>query len=243
MKRRCVSFLLTLLIAAPALLLNADEPKPATSKPAADAKGEKKSVALFDGKSLGHWKSTNFGGEGEVEVKDGRLILNVGSDLTGITWQKPDQLPRTNYELQYEAMRVDGNDFFCGLTFPVQKNYCSLILGGWGGGVCGVSSIDGNDASENETTTYKEFETGKWYSIRLRVRDEHIEAWIDGKQIVDIDVKGRRLNVRGEVELSQPLGFATWRTTGALRKVELQHLPAAEPGTKNDDATTKTKPE
>jgi len=230
MSYRFTRLALLILIAAPASLLRSDEPKSTTSKPAAEAKDEKKSVPLFDGKSLGHWKSTNFGGEGEVEVRDGRLILNVGSDLTGITWQKPDQLPRTSYELQYEAMRVDGNDFFCGLTFPVQKNYCSLILGGWGGGVCGVSSIDGNDASENETTTYKEFETGKWYSVRLRVQDEHIEAWVDGKQIVDIDVKGRRLNVRGEVELSQPLGFATWRTTGALRRIELHRLPAAKNG-------------
>lgn len=200
-----------------------DDP-PAAAKEKEPGKAERKTVTLFDGKALGHWKSTNFGGEGEVEIKDGQLILNTGVDLSGITWQKPDELPRTNYEIQLEAMRVDGGDFFCGLTFPVKERYCSLICGGWGGGVCGISSIDGNDASENETTSYREFVTGRWYKFRVRVLDEKIEAWIDGKQIIDVETKGRRLNVRGEVELSQPLGFATWRTTGALRKIELTRL-------------------
>ena len=37
-----------------------------------------------------------------------------------------------DYELRLEAKRVEGGDFFCGLTFPVGKEYCTLILGGWG---------------------------------------------------------------------------------------------------------------
>ena len=63
-------------------------------------------VDLFDGKTLKGWKSTEFGGEGEVRVKDGVLYLEVGSDLTGITWQDPKKLPKTNYEITLEAMRV-----------------------------------------------------------------------------------------------------------------------------------------
>lgn len=61
-------------------------------------------------------------------------------------------MPVMNYELSLEAMRVDGSDFFCGLTFPVGSNFCSFIVGGWGGGVVGLSSLNSEDASQNETT-------------------------------------------------------------------------------------------
>ena len=83
---------------------------------------------LFDGKSLSGWEKTNYGGEGEVEVQDGKLMLNFGYSMTGVTYQGKD-LPRTNYEIQTTVLKVDGNDFFCGATFPVADSYCSFIVG------------------------------------------------------------------------------------------------------------------
>jgi hypothetical protein len=119
---------------------------------------------LFDGKTLGDWEITDFGGQGKVYVKDGAIYLEQGNDMTGITWRGP--LIRMNYEITLEAMRVSGSDFFCGLTFPVNENHCSLILGGWGGTVCGLSNIDYYDAANNETTRIVSFDTGKWPAAR-----------------------------------------------------------------------------
>ena len=178
---------------------------------------------LFDGKSLKWWRKTRFGGEGEVYVKDGVIVLEMGEPMTGITWEGWD-LPRLNYEVELEAKRVDGGDFFCGLTFPVGDDPCTLIVGGWGGSVVGLSSLDGFDASENETSTYMSFENGRWYRIRLRVEGARIMAWIDGKKIVDVDIRGREIGIRPEVELSRPFGISTWRTTGALRNLRIRLL-------------------
>ena len=180
-------------------------------------------VSLFDGKTLGQWKITDFGGQGDVYVKDGSIILEKGNYITGITWTGP--IVRTNYEISLEAMRVSGNDFFCGLTFPVGDRPCTLILGGWSGRLCGLSSIDGFDASENETTTFFPFENGQWYKVFLRVTPEAIEAWLDNEQIVYVIITDRDIDIRIEVELSQPLGIATWRTTGAVRNIRLRKLP------------------
>lgn len=178
---------------------------------------------LFDGKTLNSWKSTNFGGEGEVYVKDGQLILERGVTLTGVTWAGGD-LPHMNYEISLEAVKLEGNDFFCGLTFPVKESNCSLIAGGWGGGVVGLSSLDGFDASENETTRTMAFEHGRWYRIRVRVTANKIEAWIDEDKVVDVETARRHISIRPEVELSRPLGIAAWITKAALRNIKIRQL-------------------
>ena len=178
--------------------------------------------SLFNGKDLDGWKVTNFGGEGEVFVEEGQVVITQGAELSGIHTEQ--DIPKINYEIEYEAQREAGSDFFAGITFPVGKSHCSLILGGWGGGVCGLSSLDGMDAVENDTTSYREFEKGKWYKVRLVVTDKRIDAWIDKDHIVDVETEGRRISVRFEVERSKPLGFSTWQTTGRIRNARIREL-------------------
>ena len=180
-------------------------------------------VSLFDGENLGLWKITDFGGQGKVYVKDESIMLETGNDMTGVTWSGP--VLTMNYEINLDAMREDGNDFFCGLTFPVEKNCVSFVVGGWGGYVCGISCVDYYDASENETSKAGEFETNKWYHIRTRVTPGKIQCWIDDEQYVDLDTQGKKLDVRLEMEDSKPLGIATWRTAAAIKNIYLTKLP------------------
>ncbi len=178
---------------------------------------------LFDGKTLTNWQPTKVAGGGAVKVEDGRIILEVGGAMTGITWSGP-ALPTTNYEIAMQAMRVEGRDFFAGVTFPVADSFCSLILGGWGGQTVGLSSINGMDASENDTSQSIEFESGRWYGVRIRVTPEKIEVWLDDRQIISQDLKGRKIDTRIEVDTSRPLGVASWRTKSALRQIRLRRL-------------------
>jgi hypothetical protein len=189
------------------------------SKPAQAAQANWES--LFDGHTLAGWKATDFPGHGAVHCESGTVVLDKGTRLTGITWT--NEPPKQNYEIELEARRVAGSDFFCGLTFPVGEAHCSLILGGWGGEIVGISSINTDDASDNQTTSLIQFDSGKWYHIRLRVTDEMIEAWLDERKIVNLETTGLKITMRpGEIELSQPLGLATWKTTGALRNIRLR---------------------
>lgn len=199
----------------------------ATASGQAGSKDEAAWRPLFDGKTLANWEPTKFGGEGPVAVENGQIVLAAGNDLTGITWTGVD-LPATNYELALQAMRIEGSDFFAGVTFPVGDSSCSLILGGWGGTVVGLSSINGEDASENDTSQSIAFEDRRWYDVRIRVTPARIEAWLDGRQIVNQELRGRRIGVRIEVEPSRPLGVASYRTKAALRDLRLRRLGGAE---------------
>lgn len=213
-----------------AATVNESKPDKSSDAPVAkseqDEKGKKVEWrGLFNGKDLTNWKSTNFGGEGEVVVKDKAIVLPMGSSLTGVTWKpgkKEKPLPKINYEIELEARRVEGGDFFCGLTFPYKDTHASLVLGGWGGGVIGISCIDHYDASENDTTSYHAFKQKQWYKVRLRVTEGRFQAWIDDKSFVDSEFGSSEIGVRIEVELSRPLGIASFSTTSELRNIRIR---------------------
>ncbi len=178
---------------------------------------------MFDGQTLEGWTVTKFAGGAEVEVRRGVILLNMGDPFTGINYT--NEFPKVNYEIALDAMRVMGSDFFCGLTVPVKDSFCSLIVGGWGGGLVGISSLDGMDASENETTRYMNFEKGRWYRIRVRVTENRIEAWIDNEKTVNVVTTDRRISLRpGDIEMSKPMGIASWQTASALRAIKVRSV-------------------
>jgi len=222
---------------APRGEIRALEPKPAAStedqilsaaaaQPSPSVVGEGWR-SMFDGNSLSGWRVTQFDSGGRVEVRDGLLVFWMGEPFVGVNYT--NEVPKVNYEVTFEAMRVAGSDFFCGFTFPVRDSHCSLIVGGWGGGVVGISSIDGADASENETSQYVTFETGRWYRIRVRVSEPKIEAWIEQKKVVDLLTAGRKISTRfGDIELSKPFGLAAWSTSSAFRGIRIRNIEGPE---------------
>jgi hypothetical protein len=180
------------------------------------------STLIFDGKSLKGWEITNFGPQGPVYVSGGEIILGMGDGCTGITWK--GDFPVINYEVSLDAMRVEGNDFFCGITFPVGKDPCTLIVGGWGGATVGLSSINGLDAAENSTKILMEFKKKQWYHIWLSVTETQIKAMIDSIIVVDFQTGHNKLSIRPEVELSKPFGIASWYTTAAVRNISVKKI-------------------
>ena len=180
---------------------------------------------LFDGKSLAGWKMSDFVKPGTVTAKGGEIVLvkSKEGDLTGITWAG-GEIPTSSYEVEVKAKRTDGGDFFCALTFPIGKSFASFVVGGWGGSLVGISSLDGYDASENTTTKTMTFETGTWYTIRVRVTDDRLQAFIDDEQMVDVETKEHKFSVRWEVEASQPLGLAAWCTSANWKDLRLRKV-------------------
>jgi len=183
---------------------------------------------LFDGKTLTGWKPSDFGGEeGKVHVKDGAIVMPRGKKMTGITYTKGD-FPKLNYELTLQARRTEGNDFFATTTFPVGDSFCSFVVAGWSGSVVGLSTVDSEDASVNETSKSMEFKNDQWYRLRIRVTARRIEAWIDDKKMVDLDTTDRRIGIRLECRPCRPLGVATWDSTGEVRDIRVRNLSEAE---------------
>ena len=62
----------------------------------------------------------------------------------------------------------------------------------------------------------------------MHVTGKMIRCWIDDKEITSVNYEDRRLSTRLETRPSQPLGFATPNTAGAVRGIEIRKLTAAE---------------
>ncbi len=156
---------------------------------------------------------------------EGILRLGWGESLSAMKWTGTP--PAVPFEIELEARRIDGTDFFCGLTFPARASGECLtwIVGGWGGSLVGLSSIDGRDAAENETGSHRAFAKERWYHLRLKRQGESGEAWIDGEQVIRIDTRDRELSLRpGPIAVCAPFGLATWQTTAEFRNLRWRGL-------------------
>jgi len=181
-------------------------------------------LSLLDGKTLEGWEAVHYGGEGEPYVKDGALILPMATTgvMTGVRWVGGD-LPVNNYVIYYEARRVAGNDIFAGLTFPYKDTYASLVIGGWGGIVNGLSSIDGYDASGNETTQLFSLRDDQWYPVRLIVTNDSIHAFAGEEKVVEIATTGKHIHLRSDI-LDTGLTLWTYLSTGEIRNFRIKKL-------------------
>lgn len=241
MTKRFFAVVFCLLLSTP-LLAAEEKPKKSdtvsgsTTMPTNQKKNDEYAwKSMFDGKSLENWSNPKFGGDGEISVEDGAIVIGMGAMITGIKYEKI--FPKIDYEIQYEAMRTQGHDFFAALTFPFDENCCTLINGGWGGGVTGLSCVDGLDASENGTGDYFSYRDHEWYRFRIRVTGKRIQVWVTEtkkgekpkeNRVVDLETEGKKISLRDETSDFKPLGFCSWVTEGKIRNIKYRKLKPEE---------------
>lgn len=180
------------------------------------------------GTPLDSWVDVPYGSSAVVEMGPEGLALPMGDPLVGVHW--PSLELTTPYELIARARRDQGDDFFCGLTFPTRQGPLTLVLGGWGGATCGLSCLDGLDAAQGATTRYMWHEPGRWVDLRVRVEAEQLRIWLDGQLTWDLELAGRVASLRPEVLASSPLGWSTFSTAATLSRLAWRPLSGAERG-------------
>lgn len=192
----------------------------------------------------GEWEACEFGGDGEITITEKQITMDYGDPITGVRWE--GDVIRDNYEIELTGRRIEGFDFFCALTFPVgEKGKASLVLGGWGGGTMGISSIDDRDASDNETTMFRDFKNNQWYTARVRVEETRIAVWIDDTLQFDHAREGHTFDIRYEMDPCLPIGLACFQSKSEIKNVRVRklgkhelgkELKSKKPEAKNTDA-------
>jgi hypothetical protein len=78
--------------------------------------------SMFDGKTLQGWRETAFTLHGKTRVENGTIVLAPGAPMTGVTWS--GAFPKSDYEVRFEAARIDGND---GREWEVKRHQVHII--------------------------------------------------------------------------------------------------------------------
>jgi len=181
--------------------------------------------ALFNGKDLSGWKLADIWGNGKVEVlSNGVVSCGIGKPLSGIAYTNP--FPTMSYEVKLEALRKEGSDFLVALTLPVDSNACTVVIGGWGGGLCGISSIDYMDASENSHSSGVTLTNNVWYTLRVRVTPGLLEVALnDTLYTAKVPFeKSSRFSLRAgsDIDKCLPFGLATFETRALWRNLTVE---------------------
>lgn len=104
-----------------------------------------------------------------------------------------------------------------------------------GGGVTGISSINGLDASSNETTVFRQYKNDQWYKVRIRVDPYEINCWVDDQSVIEIEREGLKFDIRAEMDPTLPLGIANFQCHSELRNIRLRNLEKKELDETRDD--------
>lgn len=177
---------------------------------------------LLDATNSNEWVTGAYGEDLEYRRTDEGIVIPQGIPLAGLVYRGTP--PDGAFELEVRARREYGGDFFLGVTFPVGEEHLTLVLGGWGGAVCGLSCVDGLDASEGTTRTLRSFPNGKYFDVRIEMTGARVDAFIDGEHLLGQALEGRRLSLRPEVLPSAPLGLSSFATCTTVQRVRWRPL-------------------
>lgn len=159
----------------------------------------------------------SIGDAGRWSVDDGDLMQQSMSTNVRCTFGDPDW---TDYELSLQARKTGGSEGFL-ILFRVEneEQFYWLNLGGWGNS---RHQLERGRKGEGRWGTVGPaveggIETGRWYDIRVRCEDRHIQAWLDGEKIIDW-TDGEKAVMKGRV------GVGTWSTQARFRNLKVTAL-------------------
>ena len=120
---------------------------------------------------------------GDWSVADGALRENGEQEFIRALAGRPEW---TDYTLTLKARKIHGSEGFLVLFHIVgDEDRVWWNLGGWGNTA---------DAIENGSTLDRQpgsIETGRWYDLRVTVRGKHIQCYLDGRLVHDLDYEAQ----------------------------------------------------
>ena len=122
------------------------------------------------------------------EVKDGtyrnaNTVTEAVSAAGNADWK--------DYTLSLKARKIKGNEGFLIRLLTNENNSITWNLGGWNNSVHVVQqSVDGNIFDLGNRIPAS-IETGKWYDLRIEIKDRHVKFFLDGKLQREEILRGR----------------------------------------------------
>ena len=125
-------------------------------------------------------------GKGKWAIKNG--IINQSTQTTECVAISHEVFNATSYDLTLKARKKVGDEgFLIIFDYFDEDNFKWFNLGGWGNTLHGIETTMAASKSTTKTAAGS-IEKGRWYDIRIEVRDTQVRAFIDGKLVHDIEI-------------------------------------------------------
>jgi hypothetical protein len=116
-----------------------------------------------------------------------------------------------NYTFELEAKKTGGDGMFIYFRTDKKGSY-RWNVGGWAGKKTQIQTSGGGSGSKQ--VDY-EIQNDKWYTLKVVVKDEVFELFVDGKSILVHTDKNDDAHKSGGV------GIGGWRNTAQFRNMKL----------------------
>ena len=124
--------------------------------------------------------------KGKWQVKEG--IISQSTQTTECVAVYPAMHDATSYDLTLKARKKAGDEgFLIIFDYFDEDNYKWLNLGGWGNAQHGIEHTLAASKSTVKTVPGR-IETGRWYDIRIEVRDTQVKAYVDGQLVQEVQI-------------------------------------------------------
>lgn len=94
----------------------------------------------------------------------------------------------SDYTLQLKAKRNGGDEGFIIIFRSQDRDHIQWNLGGWGNTRHAVQVVSGNSATIAAEVPGS-IDIGRWYDVKIVLSGNHINCYLDGKQIHSVDVE------------------------------------------------------
>ena len=125
-------------------------------------------------------------GKGKWAINNG--IINQSTQTTECVAISHEVFNATSYDLTLKARKKAGDEgFLIIFDYFDEDNFKWFNLGGWGNTLHGIETTMAASKSTTKTAAGS-IEKGRWYDIRIEVRDTQVRAFIDGELVHDIEI-------------------------------------------------------
>lgn len=125
-------------------------------------------------------------GKGKWAIKNG--LITQSTQTTECVAISHEVFNATSYDLTLQARKKAGDEgFLIIFDYFDEDNFKWFNIGGWGNTLHGIENTMAASKSTTKTAAGS-IEKGRWYDIRIEVRDTQVRAFIDGKLVHDIEI-------------------------------------------------------
>lgn len=164
---------------------------------------------------------------GMWQKADGELSVNATESARLVL---PVDVP-AEYDFDIEFTRHDGVHSIA-LVFAANGRQATFDIDAWGRHVAGIQNIAGQSirpSNANATmVTGHELVNGQRYSAEVRVRRDHVQAWLNGELLTTYRGDGSDLSLIPEWQLPgnhASLALGAYRSTTTFHRVRVRTVP------------------